>query len=113
MVQQGLIDEAVFSFWLNKNEDSDNGGELYFGGANAEHYIGDINYVNLTSTTYWQFTTDSYYLINFYCWFLQNIIETGDISIVNKFTTFTFFPKGVGEWWSFEAKFSSYRWHWH
>lgn len=59
MIEKGLIDEPVFSFWLNKNQDSNIGGELYFGGTNPNYYIGDINYVDLTTTTYWQFTADS------------------------------------------------------
>lgn len=44
MVKQGLIAEPVFSFWLNRDLTSPIGGEVVFGGANPNHYVGEHNW---------------------------------------------------------------------
>jgi len=55
MLNQKLVTTPVFAFWLNTNYSQPNGGELIFGGTNANHYTGAITYVPLTKQTYWQF----------------------------------------------------------
>ncbi|KAK8630216.1 hypothetical protein V6N13_079019 [Hibiscus sabdariffa] len=55
MVNQGLVKEPVFSFWLNRNPEDDLGGELVFGGMDPTHYKGDHTYVPVTHKGYWQF----------------------------------------------------------
>lgn len=55
MLDQGLVSEPIFSFWLNRNADDDNGGELVFGGMDPDHYIGQHTYVPVTRKGYWQF----------------------------------------------------------
>ncbi|MCO5567159.1 hypothetical protein L7F22_020847 [Adiantum nelumboides] len=56
MVEQGLVSEPVFSFWLNRNAQEEKGGELIFGGMDdPEHYIGQHTYVPVTRKAYWQF----------------------------------------------------------
>ncbi|MCO5583981.1 hypothetical protein L7F22_037899 [Adiantum nelumboides] len=55
MVEQGLVSEPVFSFWLNRNAQEEKGGELIFGGMDPEHYIGQHTYVPVTRKGYWQF----------------------------------------------------------
>jgi len=52
MMEQKLIDEPVFSFYLQK--DANEQGQLTFGGVDATKFSGDIQYVPLTSETYWQ-----------------------------------------------------------
>jgi saccharopepsin len=53
MVNKGLVDEPVFSFWLNDGGE-DNGGELVFGGSDESHYTGDIHWAPVTRKAYWE-----------------------------------------------------------
>ncbi|KAG4945933.1 hypothetical protein JHK82_041983 [Glycine max] len=55
MVEQGLVKDPVFSFWLNRKPEEENGGELVFGGADPAHYKGKHTYVPVTRKGYWQF----------------------------------------------------------
>ena len=55
MVKQGLVKEAVFSFWLDRNPEGSQGGELLLGGVDAKRYTGEIDWVPLVSETYWEF----------------------------------------------------------
>lgn len=55
MLEQGLVAEPVFSFWLNRNVDDGIGGELIFGGMDPNHYRGEHIYVPVTRKGYWQF----------------------------------------------------------
>ena len=54
MVEQGLIQEPVFSFWLNRNTEEEEGGEIVFGGVDPNHYKGQHTYVPVTQKGYWQ-----------------------------------------------------------
>ncbi|KAJ4896833.1 Aspartic proteinase A1 [Raphanus sativus] len=55
MLKQGLIKEPVFSFWLNRNAEDEEGGELVFGGVDPKHFKGEHTYVPVTQKGYWQF----------------------------------------------------------
>lgn len=59
MVSQKLVDQPLFSFWLNRNATATQGGELMLGGVDPGHYTGDITYVPVTEKGYWQFKMDS------------------------------------------------------
>lgn len=63
MLDQGLVPEPVFSFWLNRNAVDSNGGELVFGGVDPNHYEGNHTYVPVTRKGYWQFDMGDF-LIN-------------------------------------------------
>ena len=54
MVEQGLVKEPVFSFWLNRKAGDQEGGELVFGGVDPSHFKGKHTYVPVTRKGYWQ-----------------------------------------------------------
>ncbi|WVZ00829.1 hypothetical protein V8G54_026898 [Vigna mungo] len=54
MLHQKLVAEPVFSFWLNRNTDEEQGGEIVFGGVDSDHYKGKHTYVPVTHKGYWQ-----------------------------------------------------------
>lgn len=54
MITQGLVKERVFSFWLNRNPDAEDGGEIVFGGIDPNHFKGEHTYVPVTQKGYWQ-----------------------------------------------------------
>merc|ERR1719412_912559 len=45
MMEQGLVEAPIFSFWLNRDPDGKEGGELTFGGSDPDHYSGEMTYV--------------------------------------------------------------------
>lgn len=55
MVERDLIDEPLFSFWLNGDPDNEaNGGELVFGGVDPDHFEGDITWAPIKRKGYWE-----------------------------------------------------------
>lgn len=56
MASQGLVDKNLFSFYLGT--ESGQKGELLLGGIDDNLYTGDIQYVPLTSETYWEYKLD-------------------------------------------------------
>ena len=56
MVDQQLVDQGIFSFYLSNCRADD--GELLLGGTNPDHYSGDITYVSLDQETYWHIVLD-------------------------------------------------------
>lgn len=58
MLDQGLVKEPVFSFWLNRNADEEEGGEIVFGGVDPDHYKGEHTWAPVSQKGYWQFDMD-------------------------------------------------------
>ncbi|XP_024430173.2 pepsin A [Desmodus rotundus] len=57
MWDQGLISQDLFSVYLSSNDQS--GSVVMFGGIDSSYYTGNLNWVPLSSETYWQITVDS------------------------------------------------------
>ena len=51
MLNQGLLDEPVFAFWMGSDPDQ---GEATFGGVDERHYTGKIDYVPVRRKGYWE-----------------------------------------------------------
>ncbi|XP_016061473.1 PREDICTED: napsin-A [Miniopterus natalensis] len=54
LVDQGLLDKPVFSFYLNRDPKEVDGGELVLGGSDPAHYIPPLTYMPVTVPAYWQ-----------------------------------------------------------
>ncbi|XP_057317584.1 lysosomal aspartic protease-like [Hydractinia symbiolongicarpus] len=80
MVSQKVVDQPVFSFWLNRNANDSAGGELLLGGTDPARYVGDFTYTPVTTKGYWQFKMDKI-VVNGEPMFCQNgcqaIADTG------------------------------------
>lgn len=58
MIDQGLIDEPVFAFYLSDTANGDE-SEAVFGGIDKSHYTGDITYIPLRRKAYWEVDLDA------------------------------------------------------
>jgi cathepsin D len=58
IMDQNLVDENVFSFWLSKDPNNGPGGELILGGVDHTKYTGEITFTPVFSETYWAIHTD-------------------------------------------------------
>jgi len=54
MVNQKLIDEPVFAFYLGDTNDSGDDSEAVFGGVDKDHYTGKITTLPLKRKAYWE-----------------------------------------------------------
>ncbi|XP_019187598.1 PREDICTED: cyprosin-like [Ipomoea nil] len=91
MVEQGLVDEPVFSFWLNRDPNAEVGGELVFGGVDPNHFKGEHTYVPVTQKGYWQIDLGDFLIGNSstgYC-------EGGCAAIVDSGTSLLTGPTAV------------------
>lgn len=57
MINEGLLDEPVFSFRLGSSEED--GGEAVFGGIDSAAYNGKITYVPVRRRAYWEVELES------------------------------------------------------
>jgi cathepsin D len=60
ILNQNLVSEPIFSFWLSQDADADVGGELTLGGVDPSRYTGNFSYAPLTNETYWAFTFEDF-----------------------------------------------------
>ncbi|GAB4835594.1 hypothetical protein Ancab_000503 [Ancistrocladus abbreviatus] len=81
IVDQDLVDEEVFSFWLNRDPEAKVGGEIVFGGVDPKHFKGEHTYVPVTRKGYWQFEMGDILIGNYSTGFCEGgcaaIADTG------------------------------------
>ncbi|KAF2670853.1 aspartyl proteinase [Microthyrium microscopicum] len=56
MIEQGLLDEPLFAFYLGGTEDT---SEATFGGIDESHYTGKLTYLPVRRKGYWEVSLDS------------------------------------------------------
>jgi saccharopepsin len=56
MIDQGLLDDPVFAFYLGDTSDE---SEAVFGGVDEAHYTGKMTYLPLRRKAYWEVDLDS------------------------------------------------------
>lgn len=59
MLDQGLLDEPVFSFYLSDTNDESSESEAVFGGVNTDHYTGKLTKIPLRRKAYWEVDLDA------------------------------------------------------
>ena len=90
MVNKHIIDEALFAFTLNDNTD----GELVFGEYDTSK---EMNWVLLTSKTYWEITVDSFtYQDTKISTCLTAIVDSGTSLLAGPTTDIAAFAKLIG-----------------
>ncbi|XP_043372756.1 pepsin A-like, partial [Dermochelys coriacea] len=57
MMNEGLVSQDLFSVYLSSNGQT--GSFVMFGGIDSSYYSGSLNWIPLSSDTYWQITMDS------------------------------------------------------
>lgn len=100
MVDQGLVDEKVFSFWLNRDPTAEVGGEIIFGGVDPKHYKGDHSYVPVTEKGYWQFEMGDFLIGNQSTGFCEGgcaaIVDSGTSLLTGPTTVVTQINHAIG-----------------
>ncbi|XP_038944991.1 napsin-A isoform X1 [Rattus norvegicus] len=54
LVEQRLLEKPVFSFYLNRDSEGSDGGELVLGGSDPDHYVPPLTFIPVTIPAYWQ-----------------------------------------------------------
>ncbi|TVY68834.1 Vacuolar protease A [Lachnellula suecica] len=58
-VEQGLLDEPVFAFYLGNADTEGDESEAAFGGVNEDHYTGKMTTIPLRRKAYWEVDLDA------------------------------------------------------
>ncbi|XP_057426633.1 aspartic proteinase-like [Lotus japonicus] len=100
MVEQNLVSEQVFSFWLNGDPKAKKGGELVFGGADPKHFKGNHTYVPVTRKGYWQIEMGDFFVGGFSTGFCEGgcaaIVDSGTSLLAGPTTVVTEINHAIG-----------------
>jgi len=100
--------EKVFAFWLNRNTNDANGGEMTLCGTDKSRYNGDFHYAPVTEKGYWQFTAD-YVEVNGQKMAkkFQAIADTGTSFIVGPMNIIVQIYKKMGVYFDYDAGYGA------
>jgi saccharopepsin len=59
MIDQGLLDEPVFAFYLGDADKEGDESEAVFGGVNEDHFTGKLTEIPLRRKAYWEVDLDA------------------------------------------------------
>ncbi|KAF2101612.1 cellular aspartic protease [Rhizodiscina lignyota] len=59
MIDQGLLDDPVFAFYLSDTNNEGDESEATFGGINEDHYKGELTKIPLRRKAYWEVDLDA------------------------------------------------------
>ncbi|KAH8244779.1 hypothetical protein KR032_000316 [Drosophila birchii] len=91
MINQNLVANRVFSFYLRDNGSTINyGGELILGGSDPSLYRGSLTYVPVSQPAYWEFITDSIKIGN-------TVVSVADAAIADTGTSLIIAPQAEFE----------------
>jgi phytepsin len=100
MVEQNLVKEKVFSFWINRDQTGKEGGELVFGGVDPNHFKGEHSYVPVTKKGYWQFELGDFLVGNHSTGFCKEgcaaIVDSGTSLLAGPTTVITQINHAIG-----------------
>ncbi|KAK9161878.1 hypothetical protein Syun_008219 [Stephania yunnanensis] len=100
MMDQGLVSEKVFSFWINRNQAAGDGGELVFGGVDPKHFKGEHTYVPVTRKGYWQLEMGDFLIGNYSTGFCKGgcaaIVDSGTSLLAGPTTVITQINHAIG-----------------
>ncbi|XP_074833369.1 gastricsin [Carettochelys insculpta] len=60
MLQENLLSQPIFSFYLSSQSSSQYGGEVIFGGVDSNLYSGQIYWAPVSEELYWQIAIDEF-----------------------------------------------------
>ncbi|XP_062918074.1 cathepsin D [Mobula hypostoma] len=88
IMKQKLVKRNIFSFYLNRNPDTQPGGELLLGGTDPKYYTGDFHFLNVTRQAYWEIQMDEIAIGN-----VLTLCKGGCSAIVDTGTSLLIGPK--------------------
>ncbi|XP_077505779.1 lysosomal aspartic protease-like [Amblyomma americanum] len=91
MLKQELVTDPLFSVYLSSTPSQEDGGEILFGGVNAERYTEEITYAPVSKKGYWQFSMDGLEIGS------KTFISSPTQAVVDSGTTIMAGPKEVIE----------------